>query len=129
MSYTAQPKDHQRIANLYGRAVGKPFSKVLQLAAAMAKAIKDPSKACRRGDAAWHFVWHGMPANLHEKVAELFYDRARALGSEAAMGLWAAKLGSTRPGDVAPVAVAAAVAAAPSNTTTTNRPGKRKIQL
>ena len=126
MSYTAQPKDHQRVANLYGRAVGKPYDKVLQLAQMMASAIKDPAKACRRGDAAWHFAWHGMPANLHEEVAELFYDRARALGSEAAVGLWQAKLEGRVDVAVAALKPAPAAVATP---TRSNNLGKRNIQL
>jgi hypothetical protein len=122
MSYTAQPKDHQRVANLYGRAVGKPYDKVIQLAQNMANSITDPTKACRRGDAAWHFVWHGMPANLYEEVARIFYERAINLGSSVASDQWAGKLGSTRPGEV----VTPARAGTPS---ATNNPGKRKIQL
>jgi hypothetical protein len=127
MSYTAEQKDHYRVANLYGRAQGDG-GKVLSLARNMANAIKDPKKACRRGDAAWAFAWHGLSSGMNEAVARLFYMRAIELSGldndSRARHEWDNKLNGIRPRHPA-----ARPAPAPETRVERNDPTKRKIRL
>lgn len=126
MSYAAEQKDHYRVANIYGRAQGD-YSKVLQLARNMAKAIKDPKKACRRGDAAWNFEWHGFPTRTADEVARIFYMRAiEGLNDARARHEWDNKLNSFRH---ASQRTAPAPEPAPSAEPVERGPSNRKIKL
>lgn len=87
--YDPKPKDHERMRGIYERAGSLNGLKAIQLADQMAKAIKDPKKACRRGAAAWAYSWAGYALVTRMRITKIFYERAIELGDLKAGGLYA----------------------------------------
>lgn len=73
-------RDIKRIKDLFKRAKGVE-PKVIQLANAMAKSIKDPEKAYARGEAA-EFALGKKGERTPNMIADIFYNKATELGMD-----------------------------------------------